>query len=115
MFKQKFWVILVSIPIIIIGILYLKYSSFDVYKYTTDSYHLVSGDRKYTLLVGDALSEYYESTGEKKFVPSKMIGKTSNSRFFGFKETVWKLEGRSVEDIIFVDGLMLEGLYVHNE
>lgn len=64
---------------------------------------------EYTRVVGIDKDELYNYKGEKKFTIGKQIGKTNNSTLFGFKEMVYRIEGKP--NLIFIRGLMSEGVF----
>ncbi|WHY85648.1 hypothetical protein QNH39_24055 [Neobacillus novalis] len=106
MLKKKKWLLLLFLPVVIIGVFYIRYASLDVYK--VDQNTITYKDRIY-YGKPDTFIEYYDSTaGERKFEVGKMIGKTNNSSFFGFKETVYQIKGKPVEEVVFLSGLMFE-------
>jgi hypothetical protein len=58
----------------------------------------------------ETYQKYYVN-GEKTFEIDRLIGKTDNSKFLGFKESVWKIKGEQEDKVVFVKGLMIEGVY----
>jgi hypothetical protein len=37
-----------------------------------------------------------------------VIEKTNTTSFFGFKETIYEIKGKPVEEVVFISGLMFE-------
>ncbi|ETI70172.1 hypothetical protein [Neobacillus vireti] len=107
MLKRKRWLLLLLfLPIVIVGIFYIQYASLDVYKVDHDT--ITYKDRIY-YGGSETYKEYYDqTTGERKFEVGKVIGKTNTSSFFGFKETVYEIKGKPVEEVVFLSGLMFE-------
>lgn len=106
MSKIKISIMILAIPLLIVGAFYVRFASLSLYTYT-DTNTLTHGD--YTYVGGhETYKDYYDYTGARKFTLEKEIGRTNNSSFFGFKETVWKLEGKPADEVVFVKGLMFE-------
>lgn len=106
--KKKKWLILTIVPLLLVGGLFIYDANLDVYS-TIDGETLVYKDKKY-LKGYDTYKKFYVN-GERNFEIDKLIGKTDKSRFWGFKESVWSIKGQSENEVVFVKGLMIEGVY----
>jgi hypothetical protein len=99
---------LILIPMILVGCLVIYDANLDVYTNSTNGI-LVYKDKEFHR--GYETYQKYYVNGEKKFKIDRLIGKTNNSKFIGFKESVWKIEGKPADEVVFVKGLMIEGVY----
>ena len=108
MFFKKKTLVLILVPILLIFVLYFYDASLNVYLNKTDGV-LVYKDKEFHR--GYETYQKYYVNGEKTFEIDRLIGKTDNSKFLGFKESVWKIKGEPEEKVVFVKGLMIEGVY----
>lgn len=108
MLKNKKWLALLIVPIVLLVGLYLYDANLDIFTSTADGV-LVYKDREYHSSY-DTYKKFYVN-GERNFEIDKLIGKTDNSKFIGFKESVWKIKGESEKEVVFVKGLMIEKVY----
>ncbi|RSD27208.1 hypothetical protein [Mesobacillus subterraneus] len=108
MIKMKKRLILILAPILLAGCLFFYDAKLDVYTNTGDGV-LVFKDNEFHR--GYETYQKYYTNGEKNFEIGRMIGKTDNSKFLGFKESVWQIKGVPDDEVVFVKGLMIEGVY----
>lgn len=108
MFGNKKRLILIIVPLLIIGGLFLFDANLDVYSMKKTG-TLVYKDQEFHTGY-DTYKKFYIN-GERNFKIDKLIGKTDNSKFIGFKESVWSIEGLPADEVVFVKGLMIEGIY----
>jgi hypothetical protein len=106
--KKRIWLSILILPVLAVFGLYMWYASLDVYT-NNDNGTLSFGNRVFQT-ANNTYTGYYQD-GERKFEIDKIIGKTNNSLFIGFKETVYKIKGKSSNQVIFLKGLMYEGVY----
>ncbi|MEH7443302.1 hypothetical protein V7201_13425 [Bacillus sp. JJ1122] len=108
MLKGKKKIVLLIAPLLLIGCLYIYDASLNVYT-TKANETLVYKNHEFQKGY-DTYKKFYEN-GDRKFELDKLIGKTDNSKFIGFKESVWKIKGKPEDEVIFVKGLMVEEVY----
>jgi len=106
--RKKKKIVLLIAPLLLIGGLYFYDASLNVYT-TKNNETLVYKNQEFQRGY-ETYKKFYEN-GERKFEIDKQIGKTDNSKFIGFKESVWKIKGKPEDEVIFVKGLMSEGVY----
>jgi hypothetical protein len=106
--KKKKWLILTIVPLFLVSGLFIYDAKLAVYS-TIDAQTLAYNDKEF-LKGYDTYKKYYVN-GERNFEMDKLIGKTDKSRFLGFKESVWSIKGESENKVVFVKGLMAEGIY----
>jgi hypothetical protein len=107
--KNKKWLaIFMVLLIVLIGGLLIYDANLDVYKSSKDG-TLIYKNNEFRSGY-DTYKKYY-ANGERTFELDKLIGKTSNSKFIGLKESVWKIKGESEEEVVFVKGLKIESVY----
>jgi hypothetical protein len=106
--KKILWLIIIFIPLAIVLSLYVRDSNLDVY-INKGNGTLVYHNKVYQS--GNDTKNKYYLNGERQFELEELIGKTNNSHFFGFKESVYKIKGKSIDDAVFLKGLMFEGVY----
>lgn len=99
---------LMLVPMLLTVGLYFHDAKLDVYMNRTDGV-LVYKDKEFHR--GYETYQKYYVKGEKTFEIDRLIGKTDNSKFLGFKESVWSIKGESENEVVFVKGLMIEGVY----
>ena len=105
--KKKWAFLLLLLPVVIFAVLFIKYETLAVYTFTKGN-TLTYKDRVY-YTSPETYQEYYDTVkGGRKFTAGRLIGKTNNSSFWGFKETVYSIEGKPSEEVVFVKGLMFE-------
>lgn len=109
--NKKRLAIFIGLLIVLIGGLLIYDANLDVYKSRTDG-TLVYKNKEFRSGY-DTYKKYY-TNGERTFELDKVIGKTSNSKFIGLKESVWKIKGESEEEVVFVKGLRKESVYESN-
>ena len=95
-------------PILLVSILFIYDANLEVYT-TKEAGTLVYKNIEFH--TGYDTHKQFYNNGERNFEIDKLIGKTDNSRFFGFKESVWSIKGQSAKEVVFVKGLMIEGVY----
>ncbi len=108
MFLKKKRLVLILAPIILIGCLYLYDRNLDVYINKSNG-SLVYNDQEFR--TGYETYQKFYLNGERNFQVDRLVGKTNNSKFLGFKESVWKIKGQPEDKVVFVKGLMSEGIY----
>ncbi|MEW8969679.1 hypothetical protein [Mesobacillus jeotgali] len=108
MFLKKKRLVLILFPVLLIAGLYFYDANLDVYLNKSDGV-LVYKDKEFHR--GYETYQKYYNNGEKTFEIDRLIGKTDNSKFLGFKESVWKIKGEPEDKVVFVKGLMIEGVY----
>lgn len=108
LFKVKKRLFLILAPLLLVSILFIYDANLDVYT-TKEGGTLVYNNKEFQTGY-DTHNQFYLN-GERNFEIDKLIGKTDNSRFFGFKESVWSIKGESANEVVFVKGLMIEGVY----
>lgn len=108
LFNKRLLLIIFVIPIIVVVYLYVKDSHLDIYT-IEDNGNLRFGNKVYQS--GNETHTKYYSNGERELKVGQVIGKTENSSFFGFKETVYKIKGKSPDEVVFLKGLMYEEVY----
>jgi hypothetical protein len=106
--KKKKRLILILVPLLLVSILFIYDANLDVYT-TNSAGSLVYKNKEFH--TGYNTHKKFYLNGERNFEIDKLIGKTDNSRFFGFKESVWSIKGKSANEVVFVKGLMIEGIY----
>lgn len=95
-------------PILLVIILFIYDANLEIYTAKEASTLIYKNKEFYTGY--DTYKQFYNN-GERNFEIDKLLGKTSNSKFFGFKESVWSIKGKSANEVVFVKGLMIEGVY----
>ena len=100
--------VLILVPVLLIVGLYFYDANLEVYT-TKEGGTLVYKNQEFHTGY-DTHNQFYLN-GERNFELDKLIGKTDNSSFFGFKESVWSIKGESANEVVFVKGLMIEGVY----
>lgn len=108
MVKKKKWWIMTIAPLLLVGGLFIYDANLEVYT-TKAAGTLVYKNKEY--YTGYETYKKFYLNGERNFEIDKLIGKTDNSKFFGFKESVWSIKGESEKEVVFVKGLMIEGVY----
>ena len=108
MFKKKKRIILILAPLLLVCCLFIYDANLEVYK-TKEAGTLVYKNKVF--YTGYDTHKQLYLNGERNFEIDKLIGKTDNSKFFGFKEYVWSIKGKSANEVVFVKGLMVEGVY----
>lgn len=108
MLKQKKKITLLLVPLILVGCLYFYDASLDVYTSRNDG-TLVHNNWEFKS--GYETYKKFYVNGERNFEIDQLIGKTNNSKFLVFKESVWSIKGESPKEVVFVKGLMIEGVY----
>lgn len=108
MLKGKKRLFLILAPVLLVSVLFIYDANLDVYM-TKEGGTLVYKNKEFHTGY-DTHNQFYVN-GERNFEIDKLIGKTDNSRFFGFKESVWSIKGESANEVVFVKGLMIEGVY----
>ncbi|MBT2663777.1 hypothetical protein [Bacillus sp. ISL-45] len=108
MLKKKKRLILILAPLLLVSILFIYDANLEVYT-TKDAGTLVYKNKEF--YTGYDIHKKFYFNGERDFEIDKLIGKTDNSKFFGFKESVWSIKGKSANEVVFVKGLMIEGVY----
>ncbi|WP_079506160.1 hypothetical protein [Mesobacillus jeotgali] len=106
--KKKKRLILSIVPLALVSGLLIYEANLKVYS-KIDAQTLAYNDKEF-FKGYDTYKKYYEN-GERNFEMDKLIGKTDKSRFPGFKESVWSIKGESENKVVFVKGLMAEGVY----
>jgi len=106
--KKKKWLALVIVPLILVSCLYIYDANLEVYSMKSEG-TLVYKNKEFHSGY-ETYKKFYEN-GERNFELDKLIGRTDNSKFIGFKESVWKIKGKPEDEVIFVKGLMIEGVY----
>lgn len=114
MFRKRIWVFILFIPFMLIGYFCYEYISLDVYSNTKDN-EISFNNNRYIIVTGDKNDEFYNNEGNRLFKIGKAIGKSANSQLFGYKETIWEIEGKSTNEAIFMKGLMIEGVFIKKE
>lgn len=105
--KKKRWILILA-PVLLIAGLYFYDASLEVYTSKANGVLVFKGNKFHT---GYETYQKFYHNGERNFEIDRLIGKTNNSRFLGFKESVWKIKGEPEEEVVFVKGLMIEGVY----
>lgn len=105
--KRKF--VLASIPILAVllfGVVFIKYSLLDVYDNE-------NGAIKHNGVIYLADEEINKKIvdGDLVIEQEKLIGKTDDSRFFGFKTMIYKIKGLDEKQSIWLKGMMHNGVY----
>jgi hypothetical protein len=108
LFTNRKKLILFLAPLLVLGCLMLFDAKLDVYSMKKTG-RLVYQDKEFQSGY-DTYKKFYVN-GERNFRIDKLIGKTDNSKFLGFKESVWSIEGVPEDEVVFVKGLMVEGIY----
>jgi hypothetical protein len=106
--KKKKWLILMLAPLLLIGGLIIYDANLEIYTTKAAGTLVYKNIEYYTGY--DTYKKYYLN-GERNFEIDKLIGKTDNSKFLGFKESVWSIKGEPENEVVFVKGLMIEGVY----
>lgn len=97
--------------IFIIGLLFIassfiRYCLLDVYRLKKDA--LIHNDSIY---ISDSELNKKIIRSQLEIVPEKEIGKTDDSNFLGFKTMIYKIKGMDEEKVVWVKGLMFDGVY----
>ncbi len=105
--KKKRWILILA-PVLLIAGLYFYDANLEVYTSKANGVLVFKGNKFHT---GYETYQKFYHNGERNFEIDRLIGKTNNSKFLGFKESVWKIKGEPEEEVVFVKGLMIEGVY----
>jgi len=106
--KKKKWLALVIVPLVFVSCLFIYDANLEVYQ--TKSEGTLVYKKKEFHSGYETYKKFYVN-GDRNFETDRLIGKTDNSRFLGFKESVWSIKGKSADEVVFVKGLMIEGVY----
>lgn len=102
------WLLIFILPLAVVLGFYIRDLNLDIYT-NEDNGTLIFNEKVFKS--GYKTNQTYYRNGERKFEVEKLIGKTNNSKFFGFKESVYKIKGKSSDKVVFLKGLMIEGIY----
>lgn len=108
MLNKNKWLALILAPLLLIGCLFIYEANLEVYTSKSPGllvYH------NHEFQTGYETHNKFYVNGERNFEIDRLIGKTDKSKFLGFKESVWSIKGESPNEVVFVKGLMIEGVY----
>jgi hypothetical protein len=112
--RKRIWLFVLLIPFLLFGYFCYDYIRLDVYSNTKDN-EITFNNNRYIIATGDNKDEFYNYDGNRVFEIGNAIGKSTDSHLFGFKETIWEIEGISTKEAIFMKGLMIEGVFIKKE
>ena len=106
--KKNKWLAMVIVLLVLVSCLYIYDANLEVYKTKSEGTLVYKNNEFHS---GYETYKKFYVNGDRNFELYRLIGKTDNSRFLGFKESVWSIKGESADEVVFVKGLMSEGIY----
>ncbi|MBS4174642.1 hypothetical protein [Bacillus sp. FJAT-49736] len=96
---------IILIPILIISILYIKFDRLPIYTFKGQKVY-------YNHAVYKTDAAFLQKYTDGKLQTDGVIGKTRDSKFLGFKTTVFKAKGYNKSEVIIIKGLMFDDVLI---
>lgn len=94
---------IIFIPILVISILFIQFERLPVYTYKGENLF-------YNHLTFKEDTDLFKKYVDGNLQTDGIIGKTADSKFFGFKTTVFKAKGFEKNDVVIIQGLMFDSV-----